>query len=345
VNRLSADESSVLDQLDKQLVRSLQLDPRAPFSRIADALEISEQTVARRYRRLRREGLLRVTGAVDPRALGETDWMLRVRCRPDGSRSVAEALALREDVSWVSINAAGAEVQLALRSRTREDRDDLLVQRLPRSAPVLDVAASVILHRFIGTSAADWQGLRDTLSTEQVVRLTATPAVAVASDIRLEPTDHVLLDLLAADGRTGYSVLARASGLSVGRVARRVAMLQASGVIYFDLDIALAAMGDPTTASLWLRVAPAHLEAVGRAIAEHEEVQFAAAVTGPHNFTAAVTCRDLDELYRYVTTKIAALEGIHDFELSPVLRRVKQAGALTAGDRLAQPVLSTRTGR
>jgi DNA-binding Lrp family transcriptional regulator len=337
-----AGESATLDGLDAQLVRALQLDPRAAFSQIADALGVSEQTIARRYRRLRRDGLLRVIGAVDPRALGQTDWMIRLRCRPDGASAVAEALARREDVSWVTINAGGAEVLFALRSRTEADRHDLLVQRLPKSTPVSDIAAAVILHRYIGTDPADWQGLREALTPEQVQRLTATPTVAATRDTRLDAVDHVLLDLLARDGRTTYALLARSTGLAVGRVVRRVAALQAAGVVYFDVDIAAAAMGDPTTATLWLSVRPADLDAVGRTIAEFDEVPFAAAITGQSNLVAAVTCDDLDGLHRFVTTKLAAIDAISSYELSPVLRRVKQAGAMIDGDRLADPSPANR---
>ena len=157
-------ESSVLAPVDRQLVRALQLEPRASFSRLAATLDVSEQTIARRYRRLQRDGLLRIVGVVDPRALGQTDWMVRLRCRPDGALAVAEALARRDDVSWVTINSGGSEVVFSLRSRTEAARDDLLVQRLPKSAPVLDIAAAVILYRYVGGNAADWQGLRDALT-------------------------------------------------------------------------------------------------------------------------------------------------------------------------------------
>ncbi|MCW2658332.1 MAG: transcriptional regulator, partial [Jatrophihabitans sp.] len=65
---------------------------------------------------------------------------------------------------------------------------------------------------------------------------------------------------------------------------------------------------------------------------------FAAAISGPHNLTAAVTCRDLDGLYRFITTKVGAIAGVQTMEVSPVLRHVKQAGALVSGDRLAGTV-------
>ncbi|MYR89980.1 AsnC family transcriptional regulator, partial [Streptomyces sp. SID685] len=41
------------DELDRRLVHALQIDGRAPFSTIAEALGVSDRTVARRYARLR----------------------------------------------------------------------------------------------------------------------------------------------------------------------------------------------------------------------------------------------------------------------------------------------------
>ncbi|WP_433660175.1 Lrp/AsnC family transcriptional regulator [Nocardia sp. CA-128927] len=326
-------KNSILDGVDTQIVQRLQLDPRISFNRVAEELGVAEQTVARRYRRLRRDGVVRVIGAVDSRALGENDWIIRVHCRPDGARQVAEALARRDDAAWVSIAAAGAEVNFSLHPRTPQDRDDLLVQRLQRTAPVHDIAAAMILHRFVGPGVVDWRG-------RQVVRASENATAAtdyVEADLQLRDEDGALLELLARDGRASFSVLARATGMSIGRVARRIAALQAAGILYFDLDIAPAALGSSLSAFLWLRVAPAQLDAVGRAIAEHDETVYAAAVTGPFNIFAVLTADTADDLYHYVTTKMATLDGVHSFELTPVLERLKQAGTRTTAGRLNPP--------
>jgi DNA-binding Lrp family transcriptional regulator len=132
-------------------------------------------------------------------------------------------------------------------------------------------------------------------------------------------------------------VLARAMGMSEGRVVRRLEALQSSGVLYFDIDLASLVLGYPSSAYLWLTVAPAQLASAGNALADHDEVPFAAAISGPANLVAAVTCRSLEDLYTYVTTKLGALGGVQSVEMSPVLRRIKQAGALMDGDRLAHP--------
>ena len=38
-----------------------------------------------------------------------------------------------------------------------------------------------------------------------------------------------------------------------------------------------------------------------------------------------------------MTVKVGAIDGVQNMEISPVLRRLKQAGALVDGDRLADP--------
>src|SRR5437773_12068344 len=93
-----ATDSDALDLLDRPIVRSLQLSPRAPCGRIGEALGVSEQTVARRYRALHRDGVLHVIATVDPSALGESDWIVRIRSRPEAVLDLGRALGQRPDI-------------------------------------------------------------------------------------------------------------------------------------------------------------------------------------------------------------------------------------------------------
>ncbi len=60
-------ETDTLDELDQKVLQALQLDGRAPFSRIAAVLGVWDQTIARRYKRMRSSGNLRVVGMTDER--------------------------------------------------------------------------------------------------------------------------------------------------------------------------------------------------------------------------------------------------------------------------------------
>ena len=340
-------ESGVLDDLDKRIIQALQIDPRVGFSRVAQVLGVSEQTVARRYRRLHGDGLFRVIGLVDPQQVGLSYWIVRVGCRPGGAGPLADALARRDDVSWVTLSAGGSEIVCNVRSRSAQQRDDLLLQRLPATSQVLSMAAHAILHRYVGGASSDWTGYGDLLTAEQVEALRpwapAEQPDTPAAPVTLQPEDAPLLDELALDGRCSYAALAAAASWTQGRVTRRLEALRRAGVLYFDVDMATQLMGFATSAYLWLTVEPASLASVGEQIAGHAEVPFASAITGSANLVATVVCRDTEALYRYVTTKVSAASGVRQLEISPILRRVKQAGTWMAGPRLANPTPRVRS--
>jgi hypothetical protein len=123
-----------LDEIDRGLVHALQVDGRAPFGVIAAALGVSDQTIARRYRRLRSQGVLRVVGLPDSLRLGRTDWFLRLRCVPDSALPIGRALARRDDISWVMLTSAGAEITCQASVGSRGQRDALLLGTCPAAA-------------------------------------------------------------------------------------------------------------------------------------------------------------------------------------------------------------------
>jgi DNA-binding Lrp family transcriptional regulator len=342
VGHRSVSESSALDPLSHQIIHALQIDGRAAFNRIAAVLGVSEQTVARRYRRMRADGVIRVVGLLDPVRMGQTMATVRIQCRPGTAAKLADALARRDDVAWVSLTSGGTEIVCSVRSRSIEQRDELLLQRLPSTSAVLGVSAHATLHRFVGMRADDWVGHGRLLNRRQIRQLTG-PSTAPPSDpVAVEADDRPLLDALARDGRASYARLATVSGWSEGRVARRVANLRASGLVFFDVDLAIQLLGFRTMAHLWLTVAPADLAEVGETIARHPEAAGVSAVTGTANLWASVVCRDADDLYRYVTARIGAIPAVRQLEISPTLRQIKHAGSLLDGPRLVDPAVASR---
>lgn len=164
MSRIPASESFIVRPEDVRIIRALQIAPRASFASIAGVLGLTESAVNRRYRRLCAEGVLRVAGVVNPGALGQSRWLVRLRCRPGGVGAIAEALARREDVNWVALSAAGYEITCAIQSRSREQREELLGRRLPRTAAVLDINAYAMLRQFLGGRGHYWAALHGVLS-------------------------------------------------------------------------------------------------------------------------------------------------------------------------------------
>ena len=306
-------------------MHALQLDGRAPFARIAAVLEVSEHTVARRYRRLRSAGVLRVVGAVDGFRLGYASWTVRLRCTPDAAGAIAAALARRSDTFWVHVFSGGTEISCNLQAGTDAERDGFLLEKLPGTRRVLGMTAHSMLQGFAGPSG--WAGLA-VLGEREVAALRWGGTREGTEPVELGTGDRELMGALAADGRLGHAELAAASGLSESTVRRRMEQLRVEGVLSYQVEIAPAELGYRAEARLWLSVRPSAVVAVAQALAGHAEVSFCAVTTGPSNVVAAVICRDSRHLYRYLTERIGGLEAIDRVEAAPLIRTVKRNGAL-----------------
>ncbi|MFG2532841.1 Lrp/AsnC family transcriptional regulator [Streptomyces sp. NPDC048516] len=332
-------DTVILDEVDRGLVHALQVDGRAAFRAIGGALGVSENTVARRYRRLRTAGLLRVVGTLNGARLGYSAWTIRLRCTPDAAGAMATALAKRNDTSFVHLLSGGTEISFSTQTRSSDESDALLLHQLPRTARVTSVSAHLLLTHY--ALPDNWAGTA-WLTPEQAALLTPSPAAGrdaeadVEADVKVDAEasmdlgegDRALLEALGRDGRAGYAELATVTGWSDATVRRRIATLRRAGVLIFLVDVPPAALGFRAEARLWMSVQPSELTAVATAMAGHPEASLVAMTTGPTNLLAAVNCRDAQDLSRYLTERIASLDAIRTIETAPVIRTLKRAGTL-----------------
>jgi DNA-binding Lrp family transcriptional regulator len=335
-------ETSQLDDVDRQLLHALTLAPRAPFRLLAEVIGVSDQTIARRYRRLTADAGLRVLGLIDGERAGWVNWLVRLQAAPGSAQRIAETLARRPDTRWVRLHSGGAEIVCTVQARTPEQRDALLLRGVPGSRHVTAVTAQAILHVF---TPVEYSAYTSGLAAAQIAVLrAAVPAMpppprelapppdtahewAPAGATVLRDDDDPLIAALVRDGRAPVAELAAATHWHESTVRRRVEELQRAGLLYFDVDVDESTIGGRATVMLWLKVEPACLEAAGRAIAAHPEVPFAAATTGPTNLAASTVFRDTHQLYAYLTTRLPEIPGLQSVDSAPVIETVKKAGS------------------
>ncbi|TDC03266.1 AsnC family transcriptional regulator, partial [Streptomyces sp. 8K308] len=247
-----------LDELDRRLVHALQLDGRAAFTRIGEVLDVSHQTVARRYRALCAAGVLRVRGLPHARRLGQAEWSLRLRCRPAAAAEVARALARRPDTSWVALTATAGEVLCVARTAAVVEHDALLLRALPRTPEVREAAARLVLRTHVG-DAAGRQGRLEALGAERAAALRgqALAEGAGSEPYRADAADRPLFAALAADGRASARELATRAGRSESWARERLDRLRRQGVLYFEADVDAARLDHHSTTVLWLTTPPA----------------------------------------------------------------------------------------
>jgi DNA-binding Lrp family transcriptional regulator len=339
-------EVPILDAVDRQIVHILTIEPRASFRTIADVAGISDQTAARRYRKLTESAGLRVLGVLDGSSLGWVDWFVRLQATPGSADAIAEALARRPDTRWVHLASAGTEIICVVEARSPEQRDALFLRGLPGSRRVVQISAHSILHNY---TAKAWEGVTQALSDVQLKELLPrgefppqTPASggthpprpplgvagAEGGAVGVLQEDEPLLAELARDGRASHAALAAAIHWHESTVRRRIDELRRAGLLHFEVDLDSRGLGMNVHAMLWLSVEPARLDEVGRALAGHLEVPFAAATTGPTNLVVSSLFRDTQHLYEYLTGQLASLPGVRSVETEPIIRTLKRTGSV-----------------
>jgi DNA-binding Lrp family transcriptional regulator len=229
----------------------------------------------------------------------------------------------------VRLTSGGTEIVAIITTTPGSpDAHALLLRDVPRTNGITAVSAHYLLHTYRG-GPTTWPGRLAALTPGQCQQL-QPPAATGPQGRRAGPddSDHPLLAALAADGRASHTDLAQATGWSASTVARRIATLRASGALYFDLELDDAVYGVRVITMLWMSVAPAHLNNVGQALAEHDELAFVCATTGPTNLLAIALSPEPEALHRYLTQRLAALDAITAIETAPVLTTLKAAGPL-----------------
>ncbi|MFJ8754532.1 Lrp/AsnC family transcriptional regulator [Streptomyces sp. NPDC102441] len=327
----------MLNALDSLILHALHVVPRAPFRVIGEAVGVSEQTVARRYRAMQRSGTMRVVGLVNPAVNDLTASVVRITLRPDRIDALAEAVTRLPEVSFANISFGGSEIVCSLEA-PHDGRVPDVLRQLARYPGVTEINTRMVLHAY-SPPGADWARLGPSLPKEAVdLLLESHPHQRPQGPMaELREDDGPLLAILAEDGRASQATLAKGTGWTIGRIARRMEALERSGTLLYDVDLVPEQLGYPFGAALWLQTSPERLHETGTAVAALPRVVFAAATTGDQNLMSIVMCRDVADFYDFLSSGLATVPGITGYTVSVRLRPLKQAASLVYRGRLIPP--------
>ncbi|MFL4496958.1 Lrp/AsnC family transcriptional regulator [Streptomyces sp. VTCC 41912] len=317
----------VLDETDRRIAATLVASPRASWREVARCLGLSERTVVRRVALLYADGTLRATAVRNPARFPHLiPVALRIRCRPNKIRQVAQALARRTDTVWVDILGGGDEISTIFFLEGPEARNNLLLRDLPATDAVGSWTAHTLLRVF--PTAFRWTaGL---LSPTELAELAPdpTPTTTPAPSYTPADVDTALIAALTEDGRATYTDLARRAGTTALTARRRLEALVDGQVLRLATELDLALLGAQTEALLWIAVRPGALQETARTLSAHPHVRFCAATTGPANLVVAVAAANLDALYTFLTDTVGPLSAVTAIDTTPLLATVKRTGLI-----------------
>ncbi|MFO1402649.1 MAG: Lrp/AsnC family transcriptional regulator [Steroidobacteraceae bacterium] len=153
--------------------------------------------------------------------------------------------------------------------------------------------------------------------------------------MEFDRTDARLLDQLAEDGRRSVVELAEKVGLTETPCARRVRLLEQSGVIRgytAVLDPARLGLGVRAFVQVKLeRHTDENIDEFRRELADIEEVISCHATTGAYDFLLQVVAHDLDSFSRVVLKRLMKIFYVRDVYSSIVLDTLKETTRLPLG--------------
>jgi DNA-binding Lrp family transcriptional regulator len=291
----------VLDIDDRRLIAALQVDPRASPERIASALAVNPRGARSRLGVLLGTGIVRIA-VTPPRASLQGLMLLRIRVLRGKIEAVTSALARRADVPYIDISAGGDEISAVLVA-DQTVRDRLVFRQLPATSAVTAVDAQTVMHAF--SDSSDWR--LDCLTADEIARLRPSGAPA-QEPARVHELDGGLVAALEREPRASAATLAKSLGRPESTVRRRLHDLLDNAGVVMQVFVDPRHLGLTVDAALSMKVPPAALDAVGRALAAHPAVHGAGATTGSNNLHVAVWLRDLEHLYEFITGTLADLK-------------------------------------
>ncbi len=137
-----------MDDLDKKVLKELQLDSRISFTKIAEKIGVSTATVSDRVKKLTKEGIIcGYTTCIDTSKLGMVTLITKIKTKPgyDSIREVGEAVAEIAETCCVHHVTGGFDL-IVISKCKGYDKCGMIIQRIKKIEGVESMDAELVLE-------------------------------------------------------------------------------------------------------------------------------------------------------------------------------------------------------
>jgi DNA-binding Lrp family transcriptional regulator len=135
-----------LDDLDQEILKRLKLEPRCTNKSLAEALSVSEVTIAARIRAMENDRVMRVMAQQDMRAAGfNVLALVDVEVAGRAVDAVAADLARIEQVGSVSLLMGEPALVIEVHAATLEELQSVLLDQVGKVKGVNGTVASLVV--------------------------------------------------------------------------------------------------------------------------------------------------------------------------------------------------------
>ncbi|TVU59468.1 Lrp/AsnC family transcriptional regulator [Paenarthrobacter nitroguajacolicus] len=315
-------ESAMISELDLEIVNALQINPRAEWSRIADALGLSGPTVARRWNALAAQGQAWITPAPGQRYLS-SGWsaFIHLSSVPSDSEALIEHLCAEPAFGTVSLVTGSHDLFVDCFASSHEELMDIVTGSFPGLPGVTH--REVVFVTRLYRQASEWRSGTLEPARARLVLAEPLPEQAAYSPDNL---DAALLEELAKDGRASWAELGASCGVSPQTARRRVERFLATGYITLRCDTSTSAQQGLREVTLVLNVPAQYVDDVGRYFAALGNCRLSAQVLGAQNLLVTLWVRDYLEVQGYERELAERAPGSSVISRQAVVRTYKRLG-------------------
>ena len=142
----TAEKLSIIDALDRKIIKVLRTDARKPIVQIAEDVDANEATVRRRIKKLLKNGIIeRFTVVLDYQKLGRVvKAFIGLRVEPVKLRPIAEHLTKHPDTQVVYRTSGDIDIVIEVILEKMEDLNTFLDEEL-RLEGILGTIVTIVI--------------------------------------------------------------------------------------------------------------------------------------------------------------------------------------------------------
>ncbi len=141
---------------------------------------------------------------------------------------------------------------------------------------------------------------------------------------KLDAIDLHVIEALRKDGREAFAQIAERLGVSPGMIRQRYNRLVDLGYLKVIAATNPLMMGKRTMALIGIRTDGRKMLQVAEFLTKFDEVVYTVFVSGGYDIMIEVFCKDHEDLLRFMTEKLAKVDGVRETESFIYLKIAKE---------------------
>jgi Lrp/AsnC family transcriptional regulator for asnA, asnC and gidA len=141
---------------------------------------------------------------------------------------------------------------------------------------------------------------------------------------RLDKIDVHIIEALRKDGREAFAQIAEQLNVSPGMIRQRYNRLVELGYLKVVAVTNPLMMGKRTSALIGIRTDGRKMLEVADRLAKFDEVVYIVVVSGRYDIMVEISCRDHEDMLRFMTEKLAKVDGVRETESFIYLKIAKE---------------------